>query len=471
MEKDVLPEENLKKLSNQYDGKLLLEKEISIPTPQFKSLLNRKYFKEIPSITHSKWQIRCLRCNNQTPYLFAKYPCLVCEIEHFYCRNCIKMGRVSSCEPLYEWSGPSFVYPKHKNPCSWGGELTSYQQAAANDIITAIEIGKKEHLIWAVCGSGKTEMLFPGITRALQLGKRICLATPRSDVVRELLPRLREAFHGILIEGLYGASEEKEGKAQIIVATTHQLLRYKEAFEVIVIDELDAFPYHADQSLPFATKRSLTRKGTMIYLTATPRKAEQRKIKRKKLPHTFVPIRYHKHPLPLPKFKTILQLSKQLYEKQNLKFLLSWFKKRQNKDRQVLIFVATIDLADRLIDLLSKLLLEEKIIKNKTEITSVHSKDSDRAEKVMGFREKKLKVLLTTTILERGVTFPSVDVLVLDAGHLVFDEAALVQIAGRAGRSAEDPDGEVVFFHDGKTKAMVEAKKMMESMNRRAGFI
>src|SRR5690625_8008674 len=85
------------------------------------------------------------------------------------------------------------------------------------------------------------------------------------------------------------------------------------------------------------------------------------------------------------------------------------------------------------------------------------------------FRENKTHILLTMTILERGVTFPAIDVAVLDAGHIVFDEAALVQIAGRAGRSHLDPTGEVVFFHDGKTNGMYDAIDSIRSEERRVG--
>lgn len=60
---------------------------------------------------------------------------------------------------------------------------------------------------------------------------------------------------------------------------------------------------------------------------------------------------------------------------------------------------------------------------------------------------------------------------VLDAGHDVFDEAALVQIAGRAGRSHEDPTGEVLFLHDGKTNAMVEAVQSIKKMNKRGSML
>ncbi len=44
------------------------------------------------------------------------------------------------------------------------------------------------------------------------------------------------------------------------------------------------------------------------------------------------------------------------------------------------------------------------------------------------FRDnKKISILVTTTILERGVTFP-VDVIVLEANHRLFTRSALGQI-------------------------------------------
>src|SRR5690625_1015548 len=470
MERDIMNPQLIKKLSKRFSGKLLLRNEIPIDPPVFDKLLQTNYFKRNPSIVKSKWKILCVRCNNQTPHKFAQYPCLLCKTPHYYCRKCITMGRVSECESLYEWTGPSYPALKHQDPCSWRGRLTSHQQLAANNIVSAIEGGANQHLIWAVCGSGKTEMLFPGITRALQLGKRLCIATPRSDVVRELLPRLKQAFEKVSIQGLYGGSKDKEATAQIIISTTHQLLRYKRAFDVIIIDEVDAFPYHADSSLPFATRRALACPGTMIYLTATPRKEQKREIQGKKLPHTFVPRRYHNHPLPVPTFKFVFNLSKQLNSKGTLNFLQNWLKLRRNPNRQILIFVPTIRLAELLIEPLTKLFLTSRTITTVNEIKSVHPEDSQRSESILKYRKRKIKILITTTILERGVTFPSVDVLVINSGHSVFDEASLVQIAGRAGRSADDPEGEVIFFHEGKTKAMIRARKLIINMNKRAGF-
>ncbi|MFC4557531.1 DEAD/DEAH box helicase [Virgibacillus kekensis] len=367
------------------------------------------------------------------------------------------------CQPLYQWTGPEMTWSVHEYACTWSGELTQGQQGAADRITTAIQTNGHELLVWAVCGAGKTEMLFPGIAEALKLGKRICIASPRTDVVRELLPRIRQAFSSVSVQGLYGGSDENEGTAQLILATTHQLMRFKLAFDVLIIDEIDAFPYHSDKSLPFAATRARKQSGTTIYLTATPRRKHKHLIDSKKLDHVFVPRRFHGHPLPVPALQICHSLKKSIHRNLPPQQFFKWYANRKNSTRQLLIFVPSITFAERLSDNLIPLLHDESLC-------AVHASDDNRAEKIQQFRDRKIRTLITTTILERGVTFPSVDVAVLDAGHSVFDEAALVQISGRAGRSPNDPTGEVVFFHDGKTEAMVRAIQSIKAMNKRGGF-
>ena len=53
-------------------------------------------------------------------------------------------------------------------------------------------------------------------------------------------------------------------------------------------------------------------------------------------------------------------------------------------------------------------------------ITSVSAKDPARIEKVVKARNSKYQILFTTTILERGVTFENVSVVVMGADHPVF---------------------------------------------------
>lgn len=453
-----------------FAGKLLLRREIPLDDTAFKQLLATKQFTPLKPIKEKNFHLHCERCGNEKSSLFGKFPCTQCESTHVYCRKCIEMGRVSECEKLYLWTGEKPIWPRHESPCTWEGSLTAAQQKAADRIVSAIRINEKETLIWAVCGAGKTEMLFPGITEALICGKRVCLATPRADVVKELYPRLQQAFRAVTIQALYGGSLDKAGTAQLIIATTHQLLRYQEAFDVIIIDEIDAFPFHADPSLPYAANRAKKSESATVYLTATPRSKQRKRIQRKQLPHIFVPLRFHGKPLPVPKAKMCFSLKRDLQNLTIPKTIINWLKNRKNPGRQLLIFTPTIMLAEKLQKPFEILLLQTGLLHSAKQLQSVHAQDPDRGIKVQAFREKEIVALITTTILERGVTFPSVDVVILDAGHDVFDEAALVQIAGRAGRSPDDPTGEVILFHQGKTEAIHEAITSIKEMNKRGGF-
>ena len=94
-------------------------------------------------------------------------------------------------------------------------------------------------------------------------------------------------------------------------------------------------------------------------------------------------------------------------------------------------------------------------------IEGVHAEDPEK-KKVAAFRKGEIPLLVTTTILERGVTVKNLQVAVLGAEEEIFSESALVQIAGRAGRSFEAPYGEVIYFHYGKTEAMVRAKNIFK---------
>ncbi|WP_244444950.1 DEAD/DEAH box helicase [Oceanobacillus jeddahense] len=377
------------------------------------------------------------------------------------------MGRISECKPLYIWNGAKARWPEHVNPLTWEGQLTTAQSNAAAHLEQAVNEKIPSYLCWAVAGAGKTEMLFPAITAALKRGDRVALASPRVDVIRELLPRMNQAFQNISIEALYGGSEHRTGKSQLILATTHQLMRYYQAFDVLIIDEVDAFPYYLDKSLMYAAKQAVKKQATTLYLTATPRKNFRLQMKLGKLPHVFVPLRYHGHSLPVPTFTFSFYLTSRLANKKLPKALLKWLIQRENPKRQLLLFVPEIAMAKELKEVISNALLAAKAIAAPEELEVVFAADQNREEKINQFREKKLHALMTTTILERGVTFPSVDVAVLSAGHEVFNEAALVQIAGRAGRSADDPSGEVIFFHDGKTDAMEKARQMILEMNAR----
>ncbi|MFV0559319.1 MAG: helicase-related protein, partial [Enterococcus sp.] len=98
-------------------------------------------------------------------------------------------------------------------------------------------------------------------------------------------------------------------------------------------------------------------------------------------------------------------------------------------------------------------------------LTSVSSLDLERSTKVKEMRLKKYDVLLTTTILERGVTFENISIIVLGAEHRVFSKSSLVQIAGRADRKGGYTESEVYFIYHEMTPAIKDACTQITKMN------
>lgn len=337
------------------------------------------------------------------------------------------------------------------------------------------ELGKppsRRFLLWAVTGAGKTEMMFPLLEEVLSRGGRALVATPRRDVVLELAPRLAKAFPGTKLAVLYGGSEDRWSNAPLTLATTHQLLRFQEAFDLVLIDELDAFPYHNDPMLHYAAMKARRRMGATVFLSATPPHAMQREARSGRLPCARVPVRFHRRPLPVPARLTVPPIAKWVNRGRVPAALRKLAHESVRRGAQLFIFVPYIRHVEPIVALLRRHAGDWGL--SREAIGGTSSKDPDRENKVTDFRNRRLRVLVTTTILERGVTIPRSDVCILDAHHAMFDDAALVQMAGRAGRSAEDPKGRVFFCSAYVTRSQKRAKMQIRSMNRLArklGFL
>ena len=479
--------ENLQKI---LAGKQLLLDDLPFPLNELQAHYENGYLYYRKSILMENNKPTCVRCGNQERHYFATFPCARCHETCVYCRKCIMMGRVSTCTPLLSWSGPlpdfgilkdalpveAEALPRTNRSTSnetmiapvspaesssllqWTGTLSDGQKRASNRVVEAIR-HSESLLVWAVCGAGKTEVLFAGINRALLAGKRVCLATPRTDVVLELSPRLKKVFPDIPVATLYGGSDDRHLLAPLTIATTHQLLRFYQAFDVLIVDEVDAFPYSADQSLQYAVEQARKIPSSIIHLTATPNEKWQKECRMGKRNFVTIPARFHRYSLPIPKFVWCGNWGKRLKKGNLPPNVLMWVKQRIQSETQALLFFPRIELMEKLLPLLRKI---------HPKIEGVHSEDPLRKEKVQAMRQKEIPILLTTTILERGVTFPKLDVAVFGAEDRIFTESALVQIAGRVGRSSDFPSGDITFFHYGKTNAMVKARRQIMEMNKEA---
>ncbi|WP_119327375.1 DEAD/DEAH box helicase family protein [Companilactobacillus musae] len=352
-----------------------------------------------------------------------------------YCRSCINLGKIQASDQLLITSS-DVLYPIQQSYLSWSGELTVIQQKGVRELLMAFK-KKQDHLIWAVTGAGKTEMIFPLIEQALLNKQRIAICSPRVDVCIELFPRLQKVFPTTTIGLFHGKSDEKYHLTQIMIATVHQLIRFEEAFDVLIIDEVDSYPLAGNQMLHQAIKKSRKKSGMIVYLSATPPKELLFKVKKQQITMTKLYQRFHRHPLPEPQCRLLLKEINFLGVNPRLRIHLR--KLIKNHQRFMLFFPQ--------IPIMKSFAQELKNLYPKLTFVDVSSKDKERLTKVQQFRDKKVQAILTTTILERGVTFKKISVIVLDADAKEFSKTSLIQIAGRAGRGKDSYDDPVYFYY------------------------
>jgi competence protein ComFA len=314
-----------------------------------------------------------------------------------------------------------------------------------SDKIVSCYKEKKDILVWAVCGAGKTEITFDVIKKGLMDKRAICFAIPRIDIIYDVYNRLIEYFVGVKIGVLN--SYEPICDAQIYVMTTNQLLKFKNCFSICIVDEVDAFPFCDNLKFDYAVKSSLTDDGIRVYLTSTPTESQKTELEESFILNR----RWHGYDLPVPnlKFYDSILLNKLILPP----FLIS---KLYRCKRQQLWFVSNREIAFRLAKRLSFF---------KRKVRYVHSLHKDRLGVVKSFKDNRIDVLITTTILERGVTFDDVDVVVLDSSSTLYTKAALIQIAGRVNRKPDFQGGEVLFCYEKKTDIIKESINEIINLN------
>ena len=72
---------------------------------------------------------------------------------------------------------------------------------------------------------------------------------------------------------------------------------------------------------------------------------------------------------------------------------------------------------------------------------------------------------MTTAVLERGVTYKDLQVIVYDADNDLYDSQTLIQISGRVGRKFDAPEGEVIFLVNKETDEIKKTISTIRSKN------
>lgn len=402
-------------------------------------------------------------------------------------------------------------------------ELTKAQQHASQLVTDFLENPTcSECLVFAVCGAGKTEVVFQTIAQVLRHGGKVLLAIPRSDVVAEIVPRIASAIPDASILELRGQAKSRYRDADIVVATTHQTIRFFQAFDLVVLDEVDAFPYRGSAILNYAVRRATAPWGNTVFMTATPGRELLRKADRKEIALVRIPARHHGRPLPEPEiiqtrlplpdevcrgnsFRGILNRNTsaseapQGHDKSGQVYggtgriagcglllpdkVLAIIERSLAASRKMFVFVPTVELSRLVSAGISaslhvsgyspadsrRTILRDSSQPRTPRIASIHAAHPNRELHREAFRTGPIDIIVSTSVLERGITVPNADVLVLYADYeRIFDTATLIQMAGRAGRTEDDTQAKVYFAARQVTASMRDAIRLIQDMNRHA---
>lgn len=221
----------------------------------------------------------------------------------------------------------------------------------------------------------------------------------------------------------------------MIIFTTHQSFRYINYFDILIIDEVDAFPYNNDKVLKEIVHKC---SKLFVYLSATMPLYIEKDLNIKK---HYLNKRYHGYDLPLP--KCIVSINMTL----SLKRLL-----KKYKEKVVLVYFPTIK-------------CQKKIARKIKYDYLVNSKCEHREEILSKIKLMKKGIVFTTTILERGITIKDVQVIVYNADNSLFNKDTLIQISGRVGRDKIYNKGEIMFICKKKNKEIKKTIKKIKDCN------
>lgn len=366
---------------------------------------------------------QCHRCLNKDKTLFYEFHSALHQKKVKYCLNCIGIGRSDSVTPLI---AKASAVKKEKCEYKLHFELTEIQRKASKRVVEAME-ARENLLLHAVTGAGKTEIIFEGIKYARERGRNVAVVSPRIDVVKEVHLRLSEAFKRSRIDLMFAGVKVKF-EHHFTVCTVHQLYNFISHFDCIIVDEYDAFPLADDSNLRGAIGKAMTEDGSLIIMTATP----TREMLRLANGNVFqIARRYHGHDLTIPEIH-YANVRKGIQKGRLDPILKRLLEGIIMNGRKVLVFFPDIKMMYQVHDLMAKFFDGAE---------TVYSGDGGRYAKVQRMREGSIQILLTTTILERGVTFKDLDVIVVHTEY--FPSDTLIQICGRVGRKPQDPSGKV----------------------------
>ena len=100
------------------------------------------------------------------------------------------------------------------------------------------------------------------------------------------------------------------------------------------------------------------------------------------------------------------------------------------------------------------------------QVQGVSSMHEHNQEKLEALKKGDIDVIVSTTLLERGITVEDVQVIIYHGENDLFDRSTLIQIAGRVGRKISHPQGHVYILSNEHTTSIKQCIHTIKGLNK-----
>ncbi|AEB29678.1 ATP-dependent DNA helicase RecG [Carnobacterium sp. 17-4] len=341
-------------------------------------------------------------------------------------------------------------------------ELTTAQKRVVNEICSDLRQPIHMHrLLQGDVGSGKTIVAAIALYAATNVGVQSALMVPTGILAEQHMESLTELFDPleVRIALLTGSTKTKErriileqlanGELDVLIGT-HALIQqdvYFSRLGLVITDEQHRFGVNQRKLL-----RDKGKDADVLFMTATP------------IPRTLAITAYGEMDVSIidemPAGRIPIQTT--WIKPKNFEKTLEFIESQLKKGSQAYVICPLIEESES-IDVKNATDIYEKLTAyygDRFQVGLLHGKmkSADKENIMENFKEKKLQVLVSTTVIEVGVNVPNATTMIIyDADR--FGLSQLHQLRGRVGRG--DKESYCILVANPKTENGMERMKIM----------